>query len=201
MNIFVLDKNPRIAAKFLHDVHIRKMIIESCQLLANCYPVEKLQEAPKTQKENVRKHSYYNHPCSIFTRKSIENFNWLLEHAIAISDEYTFRFEKNHFCLEFLRWCCKNKPNLPKLGGVDFVLCMPETHKSDSVVNSYKKYYSKEKTVDKNGKAMDSYTKRKKPLWLKFSSSGIEKVITMSLGGTNWEVCRGIASLEYQTFS
>ena len=34
MNIFVVDKNPKIAARSLCDQHVVKMLIENCQMLS-----------------------------------------------------------------------------------------------------------------------------------------------------------------------
>ena len=37
MNIFVLDKNPTIAAQMLCDKHVPKMIVESAQMLSTAH--------------------------------------------------------------------------------------------------------------------------------------------------------------------
>lgn len=74
MNIFYLDEDPIQAASYLCDIHVRKMIVESSQLLANAYSVEQLKLAPVTQSGKVRKYSYYNHPCSIWVRSSTNHF-------------------------------------------------------------------------------------------------------------------------------
>ena len=80
MNIFCIDKDPIQSAKWLCDQHCNKMVLESAQMVANCFTLETLAElAPKTQKGTARKHSYYNHPCSIWTRESYENYMWHLE--------------------------------------------------------------------------------------------------------------------------
>ena len=49
--------------------------------------------------------SHRNHPSSIWTRQSFDNFQWLIEHAYGISDEYTARYGKIHKSLEVLKWC------------------------------------------------------------------------------------------------
>ena len=37
MNIFVLDRNPTIAAQQMCDKHVVKMIVESAQMLSTCH--------------------------------------------------------------------------------------------------------------------------------------------------------------------
>ena len=56
MNIFWLDNDPQIAAQMLADIHVGsknrggKMIVESAQMLGNCYSLEQLLDAPYTKK-------------------------------------------------------------------------------------------------------------------------------------------------------
>lgn len=165
MNIFVVDLDPRTAAQSLIDVHVNKMIIEGCQMLANCYSLEKLKEAPLTANGTPRKYSYLHHPCSKWTKQSIENFNWLLEHTEELSNERNYRFDKTHFCNDFISWCKNNKPDLPNAGLTEFAQAMPEEYKNKNAVNAYRMYYLKAKQQNKNGKQMFSWTKRQPPIW------------------------------------
>ena len=52
MNIFATDENPIIAARNLCDKHINKMIVESAQMLANGFSLERLaqDDVPRNQK-------------------------------------------------------------------------------------------------------------------------------------------------------
>lgn len=57
MNIFVTDSNPTQAARNLCEKHIGgKMLVESAQMLANCFSLDDLVNAPKTKTGNVRKY-------------------------------------------------------------------------------------------------------------------------------------------------
>jgi len=58
MNIFCIDKDPIQSAKWLCDQHVNKMVLESAQMVANCFSHEVLAEAPKTKKGTPRKYSY-----------------------------------------------------------------------------------------------------------------------------------------------
>ena len=107
MNIFYVDEDPAIAAQSLCDVHIRKMIIESCQMLSNCYTVLHLCVAPRTQKDTIRRYSHLGHPCSKWVRKSQDNYKWLLAHSQELAKEYHYRFGRNHFLENFINWMIK----------------------------------------------------------------------------------------------
>ncbi|MEK6880308.1 MAG: pyrimidine dimer DNA glycosylase/endonuclease V, partial [Nanoarchaeota archaeon] len=97
MNIFVLDKDPKIAAQYLCDKHIVKMILESAQLLCSQFECD----APY-------KKTHYNHPCSIWTRTSKENYLWLIEHSLEMGLEYTKRYNKTHKSIKVIRWTQEN---------------------------------------------------------------------------------------------
>ena len=56
MNIFCIDENPIQAARWLCDIHLSKMVVESSQMLANCFTSETLEDAPRAKSGNVRKH-------------------------------------------------------------------------------------------------------------------------------------------------
>lgn len=164
MNIFFLDQNPFKAAQYMFDRHIVKMPVETCTMLANAYPLDQLMEAPKTKSGKVRNHSWKHHGCTKWAINKLENFQWLVEHGIALCIEYNYRYEKSHFCLDFIKWCSENPPNIEG-GWTNPFLAMPEEHKSEDYVNSYRSYY-KTKNFDKSGKDMFIWRKRQRPPWL-----------------------------------
>ena len=150
MNIFVLHENPIAAAYMQHNKHVVKMVLESTQMLCSAFdPIHK----PPYKK------AYYNHPCTIWTRTSKANYNWLLIHAIALSNEYTRRYERSHKCKDVIKWCFYNinKIDFPKVGMTPFALAMPDKYKKSDAVESYIYYYISEKL--KNAQ----YTKRNRP--------------------------------------
>ena len=82
MNIFVLDKNPIVAAQLQCDKHVVKMIVESAQMLSTAHRMLDGQEykAPsKSGKRMVKKWKLKNHddviysavhmghPCTVWT--------------------------------------------------------------------------------------------------------------------------------------
>lgn len=149
MNIFFVNNDAKLCAQELPDTYTGskskggKMIIESCQMLANAYP--SLESAPLTQMGEVRKHSYLHHPCSKWVLSSVKHFQWLLEHALAMIEEKQFRGGKLHFSSCFLEWCIHNPPNLLDNGWRDPPMCMPEKYYSDDCRMSYQAYIRNEK--------------------------------------------------------
>ena len=81
MNIFAVDQDPKISAQQLCDKHVVKMILESAQMLCAVYDNG---TAPY-------KRAFYNHPCTIWARETEQNYEWLLNHAYAMCQEYTRR--------------------------------------------------------------------------------------------------------------
>lgn len=156
MNIFVLDRNPKRAAQFLCDIHVRKMLVESAQMLANAYPPTMLadEECPRTQKGTVRKHSYPHHPCSKWTLECFGNWSWLLKHAQELCKQFKFRQHKNHFTEDFIHWCYLHVPtwlpNYPNFDTTPFAVAIKDkNYICDDIVESYRRYYIGEKTFAK----------------------------------------------------
>lgn len=158
MNVFVLDANPKLAAQFHHDIHVRKMIVETGQLL--CTAMNLLGG------NGVYKTTHQNHPSSIFTRNSKENFEWVLELGVALCEEFEYRFEKIHKTKSVILDCKYNYLSLsfPNINLTPFAQAMPEEFKNNNPVVAYRNYYQTKKFM-KNGKIMDIYTKRERPYW------------------------------------
>ena len=118
MNIFVTDEDPVVSAINLCDQHARsKMIIESCIMLQNAFSQDSLSHdsCPRTKTGRVRRRGkgYAKHQCTLWTIESQANFEWLLEHALAMVDERNFRWPNSpeHFSVSFLKWCKENQYN------------------------------------------------------------------------------------------
>ena len=168
MNIFYIDEDPTVAAQSLIDIHVNKMIVETAQLLANCYSLDKLKDAPKTQTGNIRGYSHVNHPCTKWVKSSEDNFVWLVSHGLALCHEKIFRTSNEHFTYAFINWCANNIADLPDIGLTTPALAFnqyPEFQDYSNPVESYRKYYTNCKRVDKNGKKIDIYTRRARPTW------------------------------------
>lgn len=140
MNVFYLDKNPVTSAKAMTDKHIVKMILESAQLLCTAHHVL------DGEKEGLYKKTHVNHPSSVWVRSSKANYNWLYTHFIALSNEYTRRYEKKHKTVIMLSDILSEPPmNIPDIDFTEPPRAMPSKYHMENVVKSYQAYYVGEK--------------------------------------------------------
>lgn len=151
MNIFYVDKDPVTAAQQLVDKHVVKMPLETAQLLCTAFP----------QGSAPYKRTHFNHPSAVWTRKSKANYLWLIQHGLALCEEYTKRYGKIHKSLEVILWC---KEKIDLIEWQDFVFadppeCMPDDCKLGNSVDSYREYYRKHKSY------IYKWTNREKPEW------------------------------------
>ena len=189
MNLFILSKSPKEAAEAHADKHVVKMILEACQMLYSahwtCTYVELLENKsavavsraqkllnlpPSLVKAPTRKGGergyrpvHLHHPCTKWIRASLENYMWACDLALAIGDEYTFRYGKKHGCYEHALWLKENPPTLPSLGLQTFAIAMkPEYKISDDPILCYHHYYR----TSKEERGLLQYTRRERPNFL-----------------------------------
>lgn len=154
MNIFILDKNINKCAKFHCDQHVVKMILESVQIL--CTSLNKKGFA------TPYKSTHINHPCVLWVEGSYDNFSWLSELALALNDEYKYRYRKttNHSSINVLEEISNIK--FESFGLTEFSQAMPDQYKvSGDAVSAYRKFYVGEKMK------FAKWTRRKPPAWIK----------------------------------
>jgi len=138
MNIFVLHTNPKIAAQMSCDKHVVKMVSESVQMLSTTMHSVGL--------EGPWKKTHANHPCTIWTRESLQNYQWLWDHANALGEEYTHRYNKKHKShLTLTSKIPYNIDGLSNKGLTPFPQAMPDEYKDKDIVKAYRKFYLGEK--------------------------------------------------------
>lgn len=137
MNIFVLHDSPVASARLQCDKHVVKMVLESAQMLCAVFPNG---DAPY-------KRAYYNHPCTKWTRESLQNYEWHLKHAMELALEYNRRYDKIHKSFQVIKWCSENYEslNLPDIGMTPFAQAMPDEYKHEDPVEAYRAFYEGEK--------------------------------------------------------
>lgn len=148
MNIFILDYNPVRAAQYQCDKHVVKMILESAQIMSTV--------AHKNNIQTVYKPTHANHPCTIWAGSYKDNYDWLIHHALALCEEYTYRYNKIHKSQKIIE-SLTHVSDILKKGCSEFVQCVPEDLKQKCVVESYRAYY---KTKD-----FVKWSVRDKPYW------------------------------------
>ena len=163
MNIFFLHFDQKTCAQMHVDKHVVKMILESVQLLSSAHHITN--ENNNSEYKPPYKLTHKNHPSSIWVRKSLTNYNWLLELTKELCIEYTFRYGKNHKSESYLDELTINKPNIQDIGFTVPPQAMPETYKIetdniDDVIEAYHQYYFYEKNH------IFSLKKISKPEWI-----------------------------------
>ena len=188
MNIFILDENIDKCAEAHVDKHIVKMPLEAAQMLCTNHWINKyLGHIPRKLESNewqiikeaktnpVRDFPYlptmYNHPCTIWARESNDNYEWLYCYAIALNEEYRYRYGKDH---KSVRDVILKLPDiiLPRSGLTPFAQAMPDELKGDNAVEAYRRFYHKDKATFAEWKF------RGRPDWWLDSEASYESRIT-----------------------
>jgi len=165
MNIFFLDKNPKLAAEYQCNKHVVKMVVESAQLLSTAHRV-----LTESCPEFLYKATHKNHPCGIWVRTAPANYIWLATHALALCKEYSYRYGKTHKSQPIIEWCLDNVPFeecgylvTENLDSYFPPQCMPEECQIEGdIVGAYRNFYKnvKMKTIKCEWK------KREVPKWI-----------------------------------
>ena len=179
MNIFVLDKDPREAARMLCDKHVPKMIVESGQMLSTAHrmldgtPIKRPSKSGKTIQtyytfDDERDNLYYlavhkYHPCTTWTMHSKANYEWHYEHFHEMALEYQYRRNgKMHETFRKIGILLVKPPlNIKDRGLTEFAQAMshyPQCKDPDPVT-AYRNYYHQAKPFAK------WEWKRKAPDW------------------------------------
>jgi hypothetical protein len=191
MNIFVLDENPVTAAKYMDDVRLPKMCVESAQMMAASLRRHGAtdEQMPLTKPKWITaldntdtmwfvptpyKGGYKHHPCTVWAGDSRANFQWLARHAQALLTEYSNRFDKVHACSAPIHIMSCIDYIIPEGGLTQFALAMPDEYRPEPIddeivyhaypkfaVQAYRSYY-KSKQYSKGGVR---YVRADVPTW------------------------------------
>ena len=163
MNIFVLDESPEVAAKYHCNKHVVKMILESGQMMCTAHYTHGLRSIGKELSDfkrvrDAKAHAIENldanilppwslshtrHPCTVWTALNTGNYKWHLRLMRALLDQYTERYQKIHKAESTYSWLENNIPiNMMTGDKTAHPQCMPDSCKSTSPVDAYRKYYT-----------------------------------------------------------
>lgn len=183
MNIFYLDKDPKVCAQMHVDKHCIKMILEYAQLLSTAHRIldgtvsiglgktgrkQTRYVLPDDRESVLYSATHLNHPSAVWCRQSAMNYHWLYTLLVECCKEYTYRYGKIHKC-ESSGLVNRLQTTPTNINGTkDFTEptpAMPEDVKvpGDSI-NSYRRYYvmNKEHLWSWSGKI----NSRERPQWL-----------------------------------
>jgi hypothetical protein len=140
VNLFVLHRDPRIAARWQSDRHVVKMTLEAAQIL--CSAAWNLgQKAPYRP-------THAKHPCVQWAGACRGNWEWVVAHGLALAAEYERRFGRMHGSLPVLRWAARAGVGPRRKGRVrrqKFVMALPDKYRGLDPVAAYRRYYRAEK--------------------------------------------------------
>ena len=179
MNIFMLDKSPRVAALYHVDKHVVKMILETAQLLSTAHRVldghivtshitgrkKTSYVLPDDRENHLYKATHVNHPSAIWCRSGLDQYRWTYDLLVYLMEEYTHRYGKHHKC-EFLLNPLREAPkNIdPEAPWTEATPAMPDECKvAGDSVESYRNYYIQHKN------RMAVWKNRSIPKWYKYA--------------------------------
>ena len=161
MNLFYLDEDPRISAKYHCDQHALKMIVEYAQMMSAAHRVidgseckilstktgrsRKYWEHP-TLEDVLYKPTHVNHPTSIWVRESTGNYMHTYLLFYYLSQNYFARTNRVHKSWEKLANAICRHPDIKKREFTPPPQCMPEEFRMDDTVEAYRNFYNKDKS-------------------------------------------------------
>jgi hypothetical protein len=186
LNLFILDTDPVKAAQLQCDKHASKMVVESGQMLSTVHRIldgslEK--RSSKSGKTNVKywklpdsresvlyKAVHMAHPCTVWTMKTKSNYMWHYEHFVALANEFTYRYNKQHKTYTDLADILKSPPkNIPNGPLTLWPLAMksnPECMFPEDPVKSYRMFYQ-----TKQDRFKMVWKNRPVPEWFKYKET------------------------------
>jgi len=169
MNLFYLDENLDKCAEAHVDKHIVKMPLEVAQILCTAIWIDKYlgfipralnkeetaelnelkkpEKALKPEERNVTPYlpMMYNHPCTIWARSSLDNYEWTHCYGNALGEEYRYRYGKEHKAVQVIN-SLPEPINMGRTGFTTFGLAMPDILKDyENPIQSYRDYYHLDK--------------------------------------------------------
>lgn len=141
MNIFILNEDPKLAARDQCNKHVVKMIVESAQILCTALSLNGVDSSHLPYKP-----THIRHPSTIWAASSPANMTWLWTHAIELCEEYTRRYGRIHktqYVLENTGWLITRSDWREH---TQFVQALPDKWKNEDPVVAYKCYYIAEKS-------------------------------------------------------
>lgn len=163
MNIFYLNNDPELCARYHVDRHCIKMIVEYSQILSTAHRVLdgaeyidsssgrriKRWKLGDARDKLLYKATHINHPSTVWSRQSRSNYLWLVNLLSELCKEYTYRYNKIHKCeqIGLVDMLFDNIPNnLLNNQFTEPTPAMPDIYKvNGDSVQSYINYYNGDK--------------------------------------------------------
>lgn len=158
MNIFYLDDDMEKSVQYHVDRHVVKMPVEATQMMCTV--------ARERCGVDVGYRSIYiNYPCTRWVGENQETFLWTARFAMALLNEYTYRYGKHHATELVLAELAEHKDqilsNLPKGQFIEPPKVVSAEFKNLPTVEAYRQYYIHVKS------RLFKWTDRPVPDWIK----------------------------------
>jgi hypothetical protein len=150
VNIFALDVVPAQAAEYHCDKHVVKMCLEAAQMLSTVAGVG-------------YRPCHVNHPCTVWVRQRLQNYQWLWRLCHALGVEYHHRYGKVHKSHILLHEVLPYELDLPDGPMTNWAQAMPDVYRGTDPILAYRAYYRGDKATQIHP---FSYTNRQRPAWL-----------------------------------
>lgn len=156
MNIFWLATNYEESARYHHDKHVVKMVLEAAQIASTALYLRGVSV------DGIYKPTHTSHPVVRWAADSFPNLYAVCRYGYAVGGEYAYRYGKQHKSIDVLSTVALHtlKSMLLPAECTPPPACMPDHYKTDSIIESYRAYYRAEKISGAR------WTKRESPWWL-----------------------------------
>jgi len=153
MNIYVLDKDPRLAAAYHNDRHVSKMLLDCVQIMSMAHvEIDGMDVASKNIPLMIlpRKHrtmEVARHICVRWACATSANYEWLHTLTRCLLVQFTERFGTVHMYEDLVNQLMTLPVNIHISDRVtEHPQCMPLEYKiTGNVVRAYREYYFGEK--------------------------------------------------------
>lgn len=141
MNVFWLDEDPRLAARYHCDQHVNKLLLEAAQVLCTAARENGLDA------EFLYSPTHASHPVTEWATESRANWLRLREHAEALNEEFVERYDKDeaHASWQVIERIDPDEIGFPQSAPTPRPQAMPDEYRCDDPVEAYRAYYAGEK--------------------------------------------------------
>ncbi|KDE60443.1 hypothetical protein EL22_22180 [Halostagnicola sp. A56] len=141
MNVFWLDDDPRLAARYHCDQHVNKLLLEAAQVLCTAARENGLEA------EFLYRSTHVDHPVTRWAIESRANWLRLREHAAALNAEFVERYDKDedHASWQVIERIDPDEIEFQATEPTRRPQAMPEEYRREDPVEAYRAYYAGEK--------------------------------------------------------
>lgn len=141
MNVFWLDDDPRLAARYHCDQHVNKLLLEAAQVMCTAARENGFEA------EFLYRSTHVEHPVTQWATESRANWLRLREHAEALNAEFVERYDKDedHASWQVIERINPDDLEFPTTEPTARPQAMPDEYHREDPIDAYRAYYAGEK--------------------------------------------------------